>query len=129
MKSVTRMDAENDEINKKILVLGLDNSGKTSIVLSLKGDNNLMSYYSLRPTAGIEYNEIADPSAKYFVWDLGGQAKYRDRHLEKIGDYLQGVSTVMYVIDVQDTERYGEVLQYLQEIADKIGDRLEIIRL
>jgi GTPase SAR1 family protein len=127
------MESENGEVNKKILVLGLDNSGKTSIVLSLKGEQNLMSFYSLRPTPGIDYHEIEDSiedlRANYFVWDLGGQAKYRERHLEKIGDYLTDVGMVIFVIDVQDTDRYAEALQYFQDIIERIGDRMESISL
>ena len=37
----------------KILIMGLDNSGKTSILLSLQKKVNLLTYYSLKPTKGI----------------------------------------------------------------------------
>ena len=117
------------EGGQKILLMGLDNSGKSSILLSLKGDRNLMSYYSLKPTQAVAYNEVFDPGGHYFIWDMGGQSQYRTRHLEYLEHYLEGVSKIIYVIDVQDKGRYEESLQYLQEILIKLQERRNKIQL
>ncbi len=109
--------------------MGLDNSGKTSIILSLKGDRNLMSYYSLKPTPGVAYDEIPDPDGQYYIWDLGGQAQYRTRHLQNIDNYVEGVTKILFVIDVQDIERYEEALHFLDEILTKLGERIKSIQL
>ena len=42
----------------KILIMGLDNSGKTSILLSLRKDTNLLSYCALKPTLGIDIKKF-----------------------------------------------------------------------
>ena len=38
----------------KILIMGLDNSGKTSILISLSKDSNILSYCSIKPTIGCD---------------------------------------------------------------------------
>lgn len=123
------MEKDTQENIKKILLMGLDNSGKTSIILSLKGDRNLMSYYSLKPTPGVAYDEVPDVNGQYYIWDLGGQVQYRKKHVENLEKYLEGVSKILYLIDVQDTERYDQALAYLKEIVDKIGVRMDGIQL
>ena len=57
IREITGEDNTTHLEQEKILVLGLDNSGKTSIVLALKGNENLLSYYSLKPTKGIQINK------------------------------------------------------------------------
>jgi len=42
----------------KILIMGLDNSGKTSILMSLRENTNLLSYFSLKPTKGLSVEEF-----------------------------------------------------------------------
>ena len=66
---------------KKIIFIGLDNGGKTSIVLSLKG-LNLMSLKSSNPTRGIETSNLNINDEKFNIWDFGGQEQYRNIHLE-----------------------------------------------
>ncbi len=126
---VIPMENDNQENVKKILLMGLDNSGKTSIILSLKGDRNLMSYYSLKPTPGVAYDEVPDVDGKYYIWDLGGQVQYRKKHVENLEKYIEGVSKILYLIDVQDTDRYEEALTYLREVMEKIGNRMGAIQL
>ncbi len=123
------MEVETKENIKKILLMGLDNSGKTSIILSLKGDRNLMSYYSLKPTPGVAYDEVPDVDGRYYIWDLGGQSQYRQKHVENLEKYIEGVSKILYLIDVQDTDRYEEALSYLREVMEKIGNRMGAIQL
>lgn len=111
-----------DKPRKKILVLGLDNSGKTSIILSLKGTRNLMSFYSLKPTTGVHYDSYADVEEDFYIWDLGGQADYRAQYPSKMRDYVKNTDQVVFVIDVQDTARYDEALEFFHDIISALGD-------
>ncbi|MHA1229883.1 MAG: ADP-ribosylation factor-like protein [Candidatus Helarchaeota archaeon] len=114
----------NSEIRtpKKIVFMGLDNSGKTSIVLSLKKDVNLLSYYSLTPTHGVDIVNIETQGKQYSVWDCGGQETYRQEYL-KNQNYLSNVDKIIYVIDVQDIERYDTALKYLSNLIDLLKSR------
>ena len=108
-------------VQKKILILGLDNSGKTSVLLSLTKTTNLLSYFSLKPTKGIQIENIEDGNTKFSIWDFGGQERYRKDYLKNMTKYTPGADEIIYVIDVQDTRRYEEAIEYLQKILDSIG--------
>jgi len=107
----------------KILVLGLDNSGKTSIILnSFKKDLNLLSYLSLKPTTGIDITDMEDETRKMAIWDFGGQEKYRKEHLEKLPTHIANTNKVIFVLDIQDQKRYDKSLEYFKDIEEIIKE-------
>ncbi|MBD3230199.1 MAG: hypothetical protein GF329_18620 [Candidatus Lokiarchaeota archaeon] len=112
------MSKDNRAPPKKILLMGLDNSGKTSIVLSLQNDTNLMSYYSLKPTHGIDIINIISEGKRFNIWDCGGQKRFRIEYLKDLDRYTRELDKLIYVIDVQDTDRYDLALKYLKDIID-----------
>ena len=101
---------------KKIIIMGLDNSGKTSIVLCLKGVKNLSSCSSVNPTRGFEINKFHTLGSEYNIWDFGGQEQYREEYFKNFKAHIKGVSKLIYVIDIQDKERYNISLEYLTRI-------------
>lgn len=107
----------------KILIMGLDNSGKTSIIYTL--EQNFANFYSLKPTVSFTVREdfkILGLPIK--LWDLGGQKQYRDEYLSKKGFIFGETNLIYFVIDVQDPKRYSEAIEYLQstiEFLEKIG--------
>ncbi len=109
-------DFTNHSKPKKILIMGLDNSGKTSILLSLRENANLLSYISLKPTKGLVVEEFDSDEQKLVCWDLGGQAQYRKGYLKDFSKYAKQTTKILYVIDVQDKKRYGVALEYLQDL-------------
>ncbi len=112
---------------KKILLMGLDNSGKTSILLSLKQDTNLLSFISLKPTKGINIENFEVSDKELSVWDFSGQEIYRDDHLSSFYKYSEKISKLIYVIDIQDVKRYKSALSYFQQIMNLLErDRIII---
>ena len=111
--------AENLEKEKlsKILIMGLDNSGKTSILISLSKDSNLLSYCSLKPTKGVKIQKYeTQEDLLISVWDFGGQAQYREEYLANFKKYIDKVEKIIFVFDVQDVKRYKDALKYLEDI-------------
>ncbi len=104
------------ENNNRILVLGLDNSGKTSIVFSLLGKNLLSLHDQLIPTIGQQMKTITVQGNPYMILDFGGQEVYRNDVIKNSEKYFLGVGKILYLIDIQDTERYNLALDYLEEI-------------
>lgn len=100
----------------KILIMGLDNSGKTSILLGLLKKTNLLSYYALKPTQGLNITNLKEENKSYNIWELGGQEKYRDEYLKDLRKYTQAADKIIFVIDVQDIPRYKMALDYLEKI-------------
>ncbi|TXT63657.1 MAG: hypothetical protein BAJALOKI3v1_330011 [Promethearchaeota archaeon] len=107
---------------RKIILLGLDNAGKSSIVLTLKGDRSLLSYYSLNPTKDHKITNMEIGKTQINIWDFGGQETYRDDHLKKMDEYVEGANKIIYVIDVQDYQRYDRALAYFQRALELIID-------
>ena len=111
---------EKNNKSSKILVLGLDNSGKTSIVLNLIGKTNLLDYISLKPTLGADIIQHEINDSNYSIWDLGGQKVYREEYLNNFNEYINGASKIVYVIDIQDSQRYNLALDYFKKIIEKV---------
>jgi small GTP-binding protein len=108
---------ENSTIKaKKVLIMGLDNSGKTSIVLCLRGVKDLSSFSSLNPTRGLKTNKFQALGSEYSIWDFGGQEQFREGYLNDFQKHIIETNKFIYVLDVQDKERYDISLDYLDKI-------------
>ena len=81
----------------RILMLGLDAAGKTTILYKLK----LGEVVSSVPTIGFNVETVEYKNIKFTVWDVGGQDKIRLlwRH------YYQNTQGLIYVVDSADKER------------------------
>ncbi|MFX1314857.1 MAG: ADP-ribosylation factor-like protein [Promethearchaeota archaeon] len=112
------MHGTNNHLVKKVAILGLDNSGKTSILLCLKGVKNLLSFYSLNPTKGIKVNKFKTLGTEFNIWDFGGQEQFRKDYLQNFNKHLKGTNKILFVIDIQDFERYNLALNYLKSLID-----------
>lgn len=113
--------SDNKMINKKILLMGLDNGGKSSILLSLTRDIDL-SHYSPKPTMGIEIVNHTIDDTIFNIWDFSGQKQFRDQHYKDLDKNIGGTDKIIYVIDVQDINRYDLTLQYLEKIVKYVTD-------
>lgn len=61
--------------NLRVLALGLDNAGKTSILKSLANEDISPSLVS--PTQGFNIKTLQQAGARLQVWDVGGQRSIR----------------------------------------------------
>jgi small GTP-binding protein len=112
-----------EQEGKKILLMGLDDAGKTSLYLILSKNANLLAYYSLRPTRGLDIKTIDDGKERYAIWDFGGQAEFRKQYLETMDENLKEVDKIIYVFDIQNIDRYDESIGYLEKIVDALKVR------
>ncbi|XP_003737777.1 ADP-ribosylation factor 6 [Galendromus occidentalis] len=96
----------------RILMLGLDNAGKTTILFKLK----MGEYVTTIPTVGFNVETVTYKNVKFSVWDVGGQDKLRPlwRH------YYTGTQALIFVVDSSDRDRIDEARQELHRI---ISDR------
>ena len=104
----------------KILFVGLDNSGKTSFLLTV--DRKYSKLIGLKPTLGAEVKSMEALGSTIFLWDLGGQEKSRFKYLEKSQIYLYETDLLFYFIDIQNRERFEESLEYFHNIKKKLEE-------
>lgn len=109
-----------EERDQKIIVIGLNNAGKTAILTKFGGRLGISDLATLRPTKGINRQEITTDSMNMLIWDFGGQKGYRDKYLRTPEKYFINVHLIIFVIDVQDTERYDESIEYFEKIIDVV---------
>lgn len=101
----------------KIIVAGLDNAGKTSILTALDKKYDFQKdIVSLTPTIRVEYQATEFLKNKVVFWDLGGQEKYRTLYEQKQELYFANTDLLVYIIDIQDTKRLETSLAYLDMI-------------
>lgn len=116
----------NEKANhRKILLVGLDNSGKTSIAQSLQGITNLPSFQNMKPTQGADIRNINALNSEFAVFDLGGQESFRSEHLENFDQYIHGTNKLIYVFDIQDNDRYDLSIDYFEKILDLVEKKAD----
>jgi len=110
LRKLKRADKE-----ARILVLGLDNSGKTTILKKLSDED----IQHIMPTQGFNIKSLMHDGFKLNVWDIGGQKSIRPYWR----NYFDQTDALIYVIDSADKRRMEEtgveLSQLLEE--DKLG--------
>ncbi|MBY9019537.1 MAG: 50S ribosome-binding GTPase [Candidatus Lokiarchaeota archaeon] len=118
---ITNLTDEDDLVKKsaqKIIVIGLDNAGKTAILNKFGGRLGISDLATLKPTKGVDrrYIETETSNLDLYIWDFGGQAQYRSKYLKNPEQYFLQVDLLIYVIDLQDSERFPESFEYFEQI-------------
>jgi ADP-ribosylation factor-like protein 6 len=83
-----------------VVVLGLDNSGKTTLVSHLKPDSGGKVFEST-PTVGFTVEKIQKGNIDFTIFDMSGQSTYRGLWEA----YYADVSAIIWVLDSSDKLR------------------------
>lgn len=82
---------------KNFLMLGLDSTGKTTILHHLK----LGEVVTSTPTIGFEVETVQYKNVTFNVWDIRGQDKFRNVWKQ----FCPNTKGLVYVIDSSDKKR------------------------
>merc|ERR1711920_413371 len=112
--SILKKMKSNDK-EARILMLGLDNAGKTTILKKMSEED--ISH--IQPTQGFNIKSLVKDGMKLNVWDIGGQKTIRPYW----SNYFESSDALVYVIDSSDKRRLEESGQELRELLaeDKLG--------
>ncbi|CAN0878896.1 ADP-ribosylation factor 1 [Linum grandiflorum] len=96
----------------RILMIGLDGSGKTTILYKLKIGETVTT----TPTIGFNVETVQYKNVSFSVWDVGGQHKIRGlwRH------YFHDVEGLVFVVDCNDRERIPEARNELHRVLSDV---------
>lgn len=95
----------------RILILGLDGAGKTTILYRL----HLGEVISTVPTIGFNVETLSYKNLQFNVWDLGGQTTIRPYWR----CYYQGAQAVIFVVDSTDKDRMETSAAELKAMLDE----------
>jgi len=105
----------------RILMVGLDAAGKTTILYKLK----LGEIVTTIPTIGFNVETVEYKNISFTVWDVGGQDKIRPlwRH------YFQNTQGLIFVVDSNDRERIEESREELHKMLqeDELRDAVLLV--
>ncbi|CUM62504.1 uncharacterized protein PRCAT00000055001 [Priceomyces carsonii] len=104
--SIIKKQREKDR-EIRILTLGLDNSGKTTVVKKILNEDT----DKVSPTMGFQINTVIYGDYTLNIWDIGGQTTLRSFW----GNYFERTNVVMWVVDCLSQERLRESYKELRE--------------
>merc|ERR1712166_460030 len=106
LRSLRKSDQE-----LRILMLGLDNAGKTTILRKLSDEE----IDTVMPTQGFNIKSLLSDGYKLNVWDIGGQKTIRPYWR----NYFDNTDVLIYVVDSSDRRRIEEAKDELQDLLDE----------
>merc|ERR1712207_112393 len=105
----------------RILMVGLDAAGKTTILYKLK----LGEVVTTIPTIGFNVETVEYKNLNFTVWDVGGQDKIR--RLWRY--YYQGTNALIFVVDSNDRDRCEDAREELSKMlgADEMREAVLLV--
>ncbi|KAG2387094.1 hypothetical protein C9374_002129 [Naegleria lovaniensis] len=99
-----------EQLHQKVLLLGLDDSGKTSLLYKLTNKENQDQY----STIGYNAEKALFGPVVLNIWDIGGSLIMRPLWKQFIND----CDALIYVIDASNPDRFHEALESLDTYLD-----------
>jgi ADP-ribosylation factor-like protein 2 len=105
LKKIKRQEKE-----MRLLILGLDNAGKTTILKKFNGED----ITEISPTLGFNIKSLEHEGYTLNVWDVGGQVTIRSYWR----NYFEKTDGLIWVVDSADSRR---LLQCKEELHALLG--------
>lgn len=105
---------------KKVLFVGIDNAGKSSILHVLKKNYSFLN--KLKPTKGIERSKSKILEIDFVLWDMGGQEQYLTQYFERKEFIFSELSLLFFIIDIQEEIRFDKALSYFEKIINVLRE-------
>ena len=97
-------------IQARVLMIGLDNAGKTSLRYQMK----LGEFVRTCPTLADPMDFLSYNRVDLTLWDVGGQTQARQLWQH----YFENTDALIFVVDSQDRARLGEARKELETVLE-----------
>lgn len=97
-----------------LLIVGLDNSGKSSIINYLKSAETKMT--TISPTVGFKVEKFINKSLNFTAFDMSGQSRYRNLWEH----YYKDADAIVFVIDSSDRMRFVVAKEELDNMLEHV---------
>eukprot|EP01036_Dinobryon_divergens_P030781 gene30781-40080_t len=97
-----------EEVNTKVIILGLDAAGKTTILYKLFSKCSEIT--TTIPTIGFNVETVEINSSEFICWDIGGCDKIRPLWRY----YITGANAFIFVVDSHDIDRIESIKDEMQ---------------
>ncbi|XP_025233586.1 ADP-ribosylation factor-like protein 2 isoform X2 [Theropithecus gelada] len=106
----------------RLLMLGLDNAGKTTILKKFNGED----IDTISPTLGFNIKTLEHRGFKLNIWDVGGQKSLRSYWR----NYFESTDGLIWVVDSADHQRMQDCQRELQSllVEERLALELDSIR-
>uniref|UniRef100_F6YM94 Calpain 1 n=1 Tax=Callithrix jacchus TaxID=9483 RepID=F6YM94_CALJA len=104
----------------RLLMLGLDNAGKTTILKKFNGED----IDTISPTLGFNIKTLEHRGFKLNIWDVGGQKSLRSYWR----NYFESTDGLIWVVDSADRQRMQDCHRELQSLLLEEALELDSIR-
>ncbi|CAD8107927.1 unnamed protein product [Paramecium sonneborni] len=101
----------------KIVIVGLEGSGKTAILQYLKNGK----YTESQPTIGLNVETIQFKARHYLIFDVGGKVRTLWSH------YYENLDGLVFVVDTTDLERIEIVKNELKKLGSEIKQKIVLL--
>ena len=95
---------------KKVLLIGLDGAGKTTILNRLKHNK----FIEVQPTVGLNIETTTIKNIEFLMFDVGGKVRSLWTH------YYENLNSLIFVIDSTDKERLWQVREELVKLNEDL---------
>ncbi|CAB3405073.1 unnamed protein product [Caenorhabditis bovis] len=96
------------EREMRILILGLDNAGKTTLMKKFLGEPT----DTIEPTLGFDIKTVQFKEFQLNLWDVGGQKSLRSYWK----NYFESTDALIWVVDSSDRERLAQCADELHKL-------------
>ena len=105
-------------LHTKVLLLGPDGVGKTTLLYLLKMNEIVTTI----PTIGFNVEDLDYKDRKITMWDIGGGGKIR--HFWKY--YIEKTKCIVFMLNISDKERFNSYIETFNYLLDQIKEHNNI---